>query len=76
MRDIETISPENISGKSMVERLSATISEKGNITVMTDSQVKASSGNIGDFRLSIEDKGGYVNEIKVGSILVSTGFET
>ena len=76
VRDIEIISPENISGKSMVERLSATISEKRNITVMTDSQVKASSGNIGDFRLSIEDKGGNVNEIKVGSILVSTGFET
>ena len=76
VRDIETISPENISGKSMVERLSATISEKGNITVMTDSQVKASSGNIGDFRLSSEDKGGNVKEIKVGSILVSTGFET
>jgi len=79
---IGKISPEDMSGKEMIDRLKNEIEMENRITLMTESRLVECSGNIGDFQLTLHGKGsssvtGPVESvINVGSILVATGFES
>jgi heterodisulfide reductase subunit A len=73
---IGIISPENVTGKEVAERLISEVKERKNISLYTGSKVVEKTGNIGDFRLTIENGTGEKTEIKAGSVLVATGFES
>ena len=63
------------SGDSLVKRLSDDIISRKNIKLYTGSEVIASSGSIGSFRLKIKENEGAEEEVKVGSVVVATGFD-
>jgi len=65
----------NESGDSLVKRLSDDIMSRKNIRLYTGSEVIASSGNIGSFRLKIKKNEKVEEEVKVGSVVVATGFD-
>lgn len=79
LKELDSISPENISGKDLLARLEKEISQEKRITLLTNAQVIASRGNIGDFRLTVRvagSEGSAEKEITVGSVLVATGFNS
>lgn len=79
LNELETISPENISGKELLGRLQREIASEERITLITNAEVVASRGNIGDFKLTVRISGPQGNtekEIHAGSVLVSTGFNS
>lgn len=76
LASIDVVSPEKVSGKSLVSRLKKEIESNENITLHTESQVVKSSGQIGDFKLTLSDKNGEKSKINVGTVLVATGFES
>lgn len=76
---LETISPENISGKELLGRLQREVASEERITLITNAEVVASRGNIGDFKLTVRISGPQGNtekEIHAGSVLVATGFNS
>lgn len=74
--DIDVVSPETASGKDLVKRLKAEVASYDKISLLTEAQVVAGSGNIGDFKLTIKEDSGKESKINVGSILVATGFQS
>jgi len=77
--DLDTVSPEHISGKELLDRLKEDLVKENNITLFTNSEVIGNTGTIGDFTLTLKISGsqGSMNkEINVGSILVATGFNS
>jgi heterodisulfide reductase subunit A len=75
LKELDSISPENISGKDLLARLEKEISQEKRITLLTNAQIIASRGNIGDFRLTVRvsgSEGSAEKEITVGSVLVAT----
>jgi len=68
------------TGGSLVKRLSDDVISRNNITLYTDSEIIGSTGSIGSFLLKIR-KNSFsstetVNEVKVGSVVVATGFDS
>jgi len=63
------------TGNSLAKRLSDDVMSRKNIRLFTGSEVTASSGSIGSFRLKIK-KNGEEDEVKVGSVVVATGFDS
>ena len=79
LANLDTISPENISGKELLIRLEEDLKKEKNITLLTNSEVVGNSGNIGDFTLTLKisgSEGSTTKDIKVGSVLVATGFNS
>lgn len=79
LNELETISPEKISGKELLGRLQREIASEERITLITNAEVVASRGNIGDFKLTVRisgPQGTAEKEIHAGSVLVSTGFNS
>ena len=67
------------TGESLVKRLSDDVRLRKNITLFTDSEVIASTGSIGSFQLKIKKNVSSqqedIKEMKVGSVVVATGFD-
>lgn len=76
LNKIERVSPLKLSGKELVNRLNEDIEKNGNITLLKNTKVVKSSGNIGDFKLTLLNKNGVESLINVGSVLVATGFDS
>lgn len=79
LHELDTISPEQISGKELLSRLDEDLKKEKNIILLTNSEVVGNSGNIGDFTLTLKisgSKGDTTKDIKVGSVLVATGFNS
>ncbi len=74
--------PGNITGEDMIARLNEEVKNEDRITLLTSTKIKECSGNIGDFRIRLQDNietgepAVSEREINVGSILVATGFES
>ncbi len=68
-------------GNELIDRIYSDLSQRENVFILTGSEVISSKGSIGDFTLKIRKRpqieGDPVEtmEIKVGSIVVATGFE-
>ncbi len=79
---IDVVAPHKVSGKILIERLKEEIDNNEAIEVFTNSQVVESSGSIGDFKLTIIENGSSSSknndskELNVGSVLISTGFNS
>ncbi|EKD30912.1 MAG: 4Fe-4S ferredoxin iron-sulfur binding protein [uncultured bacterium] len=79
LHELDTISPEHVSGKELLSRLEEDLIKEKNITLFTNSEVVGNSGTIGDFTLTIKisgSQGETTKDIKVGSVLVATGFNS
>lgn len=79
LHELDMISPEHVSGKLLLSRLEEEIKKEQNITLFTNSEVVGNSGTIGDFTLTIKisgSQGETTKDIKVGSVLVATGFNS
>jgi len=64
------------SGGSLAKRLSDDVMSRKNIRLYTGSEVIASTGSIGNFGLKIKKNGSSTEEeVKVGSVVVATGFD-
>jgi len=65
------------SGDSLVKRLSDDVLSRKNIKLYTDSEIISSTGSIGNFLLKIKKNGSSQKEeeVKVGSVVVATGFD-
>jgi len=65
------------TGESLAKRLSDDVLLRKNITVFTGSEITATSGSIGNFQLTIKNStNGETKDIKVGSVVVATGFDS
>lgn len=76
LASIDVVSPEKVSGKSLVSRLKKEVVNNANITLYTETQVVKSSGQIGDFKLTLANKTGEKSNLNVGTVLIATGFES
>jgi len=68
------------SGDSLAKRLSDEVMSRKNIKLYTDSEIIGSNGSIGSFRLTIKknisSQKEEQEEVKVGSVVVATGFDS
>ena len=80
VRELGQLFMTNESGDSLVKRLSDDVLSRKNIRLYTDSEVTASTGSIGSFQLKIRKNisfpDGETEEVKVGSVVVATGFDS
>jgi heterodisulfide reductase subunit A len=66
------------SGERAVDLLGKVLAEVASnrsITVHTEAEVIARAGYLGNFRLSVRTKAGRTQELRVGAVVVATGFE-
>ncbi|MDD4778552.1 MAG: CoB--CoM heterodisulfide reductase iron-sulfur subunit A family protein [Fermentimonas sp.] len=69
-------------GYDLINRIYNDIAQRDNVTILTGSEVISSKGSIGNFTLKIRKRPQNIGdpvetmEIKVGSIVVATGFES
>ncbi len=47
--------PGNITGEDMIARLNEEVKNEDRITLLTSTKIKECSGNIGDFRIRLQD---------------------
>jgi len=67
--------PSNRSGKELVRSLINEVEDNHRIHIHTSSRIVEKSGNVGDFNVSIENSSGGRSDLKVGAIIVATGFQ-
>ena len=75
IRKFKKIYPYERSGEQIIEELLKEVKRRENITLFTESELVEKSGCVGDFEVKIRVKGEEIN-LKVGSIIVATGFDT
>ncbi len=76
---LDKISPFEEYGNNLLKRLEAELAAESAITLLTNAEVTATSGNMGNFKVDITIKGSQgstVKKVQVGSILVATGFNS
>jgi len=62
-------------GSAIIRELLAQVSRRENITLFTGSQVVEREGTVGDFAVKIRLLDGNTTSLRVGAILVATGFD-
>ena len=67
--------PDGRSGKELIQTLAREVENNSRIHVHTSSGVVEKSGNVGEFDISIRNSTGKREDIRVGAIIVATGFE-
>jgi heterodisulfide reductase subunit A len=67
--------PSGRSGKELVQSLTREVINNNRIHIHTSSQVVGKSGNVGDFNVVISDINGSFTNVRVGAIIVTTGFQ-
>ncbi len=71
--------PHDKSGKEIIDELLSEIAKRGSkITIFTKAELLKKAGYLGNFEVTIKvgDKPGETIDLKVGSIIVATGFDT
>ena len=68
--------PNDRKGRDIVADLAAMVRERDNITVFTDAELAEKQGTVGDFAVKIKIKDKDSISLKVGSIIVATGFDS
>ncbi|MCK5847735.1 MAG: CoB--CoM heterodisulfide reductase iron-sulfur subunit A family protein [Caldisericia bacterium] len=68
--------PRNKNGYELVEKLETELKKRDNIELLTNAELVEKDGHIGDFSVKIQVKKDHFFSLKVGCIIVSTGFET
>jgi len=68
--------PTHKNGQDMTETLKVELQKRDNVVLFNDAELLAKKGHIGDFDVKIRVKGTDTISIKVGCIVVATGFDT
>ncbi len=70
--------PHGRDGTQLIETLTAEVRKRPAITVLTGAEVVGKAGSFGNYRVSVRvgDPGAAAIEIAVGTIVVTTGFDT
>lgn len=77
VRELGSLFMTDESGESLVKRLSEDVMSRKNIALYTGSEVVTVSGSIGNFNLKIKKNiSEQTEEVKVGSVVVATGFDS
>lgn len=75
LREFEKLSPSMESAGKLLEQKIADVEENKNIKVYTDGEVKEVLGFLGNFIVALKTRESEEVEIKVGSVVVATGFD-
>jgi len=67
--------PNDRDGAEIVGTLLAAIRERGNITLFTGAELVEKSGSVGDFTVTVRVGGAERIALRVGAIVVATGFD-
>jgi heterodisulfide reductase subunit A len=68
--------PNNKTGREIIDSLLAEVRRRENINLFTNAELIEKSGHIGDFSVKMRVGDKDTVSLKVGSIIVATGFET
>jgi heterodisulfide reductase subunit A2 len=68
--------PNNKTGDQVIHSLLEEIRQRDNITLFTDAELAEKQGHVGDFSVKVRIGEKDIVSLKVGSIIVTTGFET
>jgi len=68
--------PNERDGSEIIETLLAQIKERDNITLFTNTELIEKSGNMGDFEVKVLAGGNETITFNVGSIIVTTGYDS
>ncbi|MDA8334032.1 MAG: FAD-dependent oxidoreductase, partial [Peptococcaceae bacterium] len=68
-----TMYPHGKNGKQLVARLLDEIAKRNNVTCLTNAELVAKSGSIGDFTVKVRAGGGEMTR-NVGTVVIATGF--
>jgi heterodisulfide reductase subunit A len=71
----ERLFPNERGGPQLVGELLAEVARRENIVLFTGAEVVAKEGHIGDFTVRLRTSNGEVVSVRVGAILVTTGYE-
>lgn len=67
--------PGDREGAEIVETLRREVLARENLTLFTEAEVVAKSGNVGDFTVKVRVRGAGEITLQVGAIVVTTGFD-
>ena len=67
--------PNDRGGPELIRTLLDELGRRSNITMYTGAEVVSKDGHIGDFQVGVRIRDGTVVPLRVGAILVATGFE-
>jgi heterodisulfide reductase subunit A2 len=70
-----TLFPHDRSGPEVVDRLVADVRRRENITLYPSTELAAKEGRIGDFSVTLRTGSGDTIPLKVGAIVVASGYE-
>ncbi|MBT7081004.1 MAG: CoB--CoM heterodisulfide reductase iron-sulfur subunit A family protein [Chloroflexi bacterium] len=68
--------PNERNGSEIIETLLAQIKERDNVTLFTNTELIEKSGNMGDFEVKVLANGNETITFNVGSIIVTTGYDS
>ncbi len=71
----DRIFPNDRSGKEIVRGLLEEVAKRDNIVLFTGAELVSKEGHLGDFTVSVRTRTGEVIPLKVGAIVVATGYE-
>jgi len=75
VKDFDRIYQTGKSGKKIIEKLIEEVKRRGNIVLYTSAEVIERKGCVGDFNIKIRLKTGEIVEIRVGAVIIATGFD-
>ncbi len=70
-----TLFPNDKDGRALVDGLVEEVRRRDNIALYLGSELVAKEGRVGDFAVQVRTKGGDTIPLRVGAILIATGFE-
>lgn len=76
VRTLEALYPRSVSGAKMIDGLLGEVKARENITLFTEAELVEKAGTVGNFEVTIRVSSGDKIALKVGAIVVATGFDS
>ncbi len=76
LNTLATLAPGDVSAGAVRDHLVREVQQRPRIRLFLGAEVREVIGHIGDFRVTLDEgPGGMLNELRVGAIIVATGFQ-
>jgi heterodisulfide reductase subunit A len=70
-----SLTPNLEDAETAINRMVSEVSNDPLIEILLQTRVTASQGEVGNFQITLTNKGGETREVNIGSIIVATGFD-
>ncbi|PDW03057.1 FAD-dependent oxidoreductase [Candidatus Viridilinea mediisalina] len=75
LNTLATLAPGDVAASELREQMVHAVQQRPRIKLFLGTEVREISGHVGDFRVTLDEGiGGEINEVRVGTMIVATGF--